>query len=339
MTDTAAVEIPRVNAPAIQIQRISAETIRVPLVGTAPLIVHNWDDKARRQMLDNMQGRKTPKQPKDPQADYEASLYRTTTGYGFPVIAFKAATVGAARFFGKSVRMTELRQFLFMTGEPSADRRQILTPIEGEPKMREDVVRVGMGTDLRHLRHDRPRPRQRPVADRRGRHGRRHRGVAPGEARPERHLPDRRDPRHHGGGGVSLRDQLKAIYAEQGKLTPQLVVDVARAEDHPLHSRFEWDDALAGEAYRRVQAQQLIRSVRIVHEAPAEQDETAVRAFHSVPRPDGPTYVPVEEVAEDEFSRELVLRQAEREWKQLYRRYSHLAEFLGIVRGDLAKGA
>jgi hypothetical protein len=150
VTDTAAVQIPRANAPAIQIQRISAETIRVPLVGTAPLIVHNWDDKARRQMLDNMQGRKSPKQPKDPQGDYEASLYRTDAGYGFPVIAFKAATVGAARFFGKSVRMTELRQFLFMTGVPSADRRQILTPIDGEPKMREDVVRVGMGTDLRY---------------------------------------------------------------------------------------------------------------------------------------------------------------------------------------------
>jgi hypothetical protein len=136
---------------AIHIQRIAAETIRVPIIGTAPLIVHNWSAKAKQQMLDAMQGRKSPKEPKDPQGEYEASLYRTQDGYGFPVIAFKAATVGAARFFGKSVRMTELRQFLFMTGVPSADRTQILTPITGEPKMREDMVRVGMGgTDLRY---------------------------------------------------------------------------------------------------------------------------------------------------------------------------------------------
>lgn len=134
----------------VQIQRIDAETIKVPLIGTAPLIVHRWDEKAKRQMLDAQQGRKSPKQIRDPQADYEASLYRTDDGYGFPVLGFKSATVSAARFFGKAVRMTELRQFIFMQGVPSADRSLILTPIFGEPKMREDMVRVGMGTDLRY---------------------------------------------------------------------------------------------------------------------------------------------------------------------------------------------
>jgi hypothetical protein len=34
----------------------------------------------------------------------------------------------------------------------------------------------------------------------------------------------------------------------------------------------------------------------------------------------------------------LVLRQAEREWRQLWARYRHLSEFLGIVEGDM-KGA
>lgn len=138
------------EAPVVQIQRIAAETLLVPIVGTSSLIVHNWSDKAKRQMLDAQQGRKSPKENRDPQADYESSLYRTDDGYGFPVIGFKAATVGAARFFGKSVKMTELRQFMFFNGVPSADRKQILTPIEGEPTMREDMVRVGMGTDLRY---------------------------------------------------------------------------------------------------------------------------------------------------------------------------------------------
>lgn len=137
--------------PTVAIQRVAAETIQVPIIGTSSLIVHNWSEKAKRQMLDAQQGRKSPKEIRDPQADYESSLYRTNDGYGFPVIAFKAATVGAARFFGKSVKMTELRQFIFMHGVPSADRSQILTPIIGEPKMREDMVRVGMGgTDLRY---------------------------------------------------------------------------------------------------------------------------------------------------------------------------------------------
>jgi hypothetical protein len=133
------------------IERIKAETLLVPIVGTAPLIVHKWSAKAKQQMLDAQQGRKAPKEHRDPQREYEESLYRTADGYGFPTLAFKAATVGAARFFGKSVRMTELRQFIFMTGVASDDGAQILTPITGEPKAREDMVRVGMGgTDLRY---------------------------------------------------------------------------------------------------------------------------------------------------------------------------------------------
>lgn len=137
----------------VHIARIASETIQVPIVGTMPLIVHNFSEKAKRQMLDAQQGRKTPKQTRDPQTDYEAAFYRTKDGYGFPVTAFKAATVGAARFYGKDVRMTELRQFLFMHGEISDNDPQALVPIYGEPRMREDVVRLGgpsRSADLRY---------------------------------------------------------------------------------------------------------------------------------------------------------------------------------------------
>jgi hypothetical protein len=136
----------------VVISRIGTETLRVPILGTAPLIVHRFSEKAKRQMLDAMQGRKTPKQNKDPDAEYEAAFYRTDEGgYGFPVIAFKAATVGAARFYGKAVSMTALRQFVFMDGPFSKAAGQKLAPITGTPHMREDVTRVGMGgTDLRY---------------------------------------------------------------------------------------------------------------------------------------------------------------------------------------------
>ena len=139
------------DAPQVVIDQIAAETLSVPIVGTAPLIVHKFSEKAKRQMLDNMQGRKTPKVAKDPQAEYEAAFYRLKDGgYGFPAIAFKAATVSASRFYGKSVTMTSLRQFVFVNGEPSEDGQQMVR-IDGEPIMREDVVRVGMGgTDLRY---------------------------------------------------------------------------------------------------------------------------------------------------------------------------------------------
>jgi len=140
-----------VTTPIVNIERIGTETIDVPIIGTTPLIMHRFSEKAKRQMLDTQQGKKTPKQKRDPQADYEASMHRTGDGYGFPVLGFKAATVGAARFFGKDVKMTELRQFIFMHGVPSKDRSEILVPITGEPKMREDIVRLSLSsTDLRY---------------------------------------------------------------------------------------------------------------------------------------------------------------------------------------------
>ena len=135
----------------IQISEIAAQTISVPILGTTPLIVHRFSEKSKKQMLDTMQGRKTPKLPKDPEAEYEGAFYRLKDDtYGFPVTAFKLATIGAARFYGKEVSMTALRQFLFFRGEIGADGLG-LARIDGEPNMREDVVRVGMkGTDLRY---------------------------------------------------------------------------------------------------------------------------------------------------------------------------------------------
>lgn len=135
---------------AVEIDRIDAETIRVPILGTTPLIVHRFSEKAKRKMLDNMQGRKSPKEVKDPDAEYEGAFYRLKDGgYGFPVLAFKAATVGGARFYDKSVTMTSLRQIMFFRGEVGADGHS-QARLVGEPQMREDVVRVGQGTDLRY---------------------------------------------------------------------------------------------------------------------------------------------------------------------------------------------
>lgn len=134
----------------VHIDKIASETLRVPIVGTTPLIVHRFSEKAKRLMLDNMQGRKSPKSIKNPEEEYEAAFYRLKDGrFGFPALAFKSATVGGARFY-HGLTMTGLKQTLFFRGEPGADGQQMVA-ITGEPMMREDVVRVGRGgTDLRY---------------------------------------------------------------------------------------------------------------------------------------------------------------------------------------------
>jgi hypothetical protein len=69
---------------------------------------------------------------------------------GFPVIAFKAAMISASRFYGKDVKMTELRQFVLVKGDIGVDGQQ-LAEITGTPEMREDVVKIGIKqTDLRY---------------------------------------------------------------------------------------------------------------------------------------------------------------------------------------------
>jgi len=143
---------------------------------------------------------------------------------------------------------------------------------------------------------------------------------------------------------VTLREALQAIHDKNGYLTPQLVVDEARANRSNagklLHDRLEWDNSAAGEAWRRSQAQELIRSVRVVYK-PATETEAArsVRGFHAVTGPHGQAYEPLERVTEDEFTRTLVLRDMEREWIAMKRRYEHFSEFLVMVRADVEQKA
>src|SRR3954465_4533618 len=116
----------RESTAALVIERVPAETILVPIVGTAPLITHNFCEKGRKIMLDAMMGVKTPRQPKNPKEEYESAFYRTKEGWGLPAVAFKQATVGAARFYGKSVSMVAVRQFVFVRGDESPYNNQLL---------------------------------------------------------------------------------------------------------------------------------------------------------------------------------------------------------------------
>lgn len=139
---------------------------------------------------------------------------------------------------------------------------------------------------------------------------------------------------------MSLRDQLQAIYDQHGKLTPEIVVNEARDKDHPLHNRFEWDNEVAGEAWRREQAHRLIQKVKVVYrEADDKQPEKSVRAFHAVRSEKGHVYEPVDKVVRDDFTRQLLLNDMRREWQALKRRYEEFEEFLHMVRADLGEDA
>lgn len=135
---------PAVNA--VFIRKPNLVTVKLPLVGVTPLIVHQWSEKAKKEMLDKQMGAaKKTKAFKNPEQDYEDSLYRTSTGeYGFPAVAFKAAAVRAAKM--ADIPMVDARQ-MFRVIADDGD----LVIIKGEPSMREDMVRLnGATADIRY---------------------------------------------------------------------------------------------------------------------------------------------------------------------------------------------
>lgn len=135
---------------------------------------------------------------------------------------------------------------------------------------------------------------------------------------------------------ANLRDSLQSIYDERGKLTPPLVVAEWRDPNHPDHHRLEWDDSVASERYREIQAQKLIQSVTITYrKAEKKQPERSVRYWQSVRGEQGHVYKPTEEVVQNEVESQIVLKDMEREWKNLKARYGHFAEFREMVRRDL----
>lgn len=136
------------NTDGIVLQRLARLTIQMVVVGTAPLIVHRFDEKAQQMMLDAQQKKtRTKKEAKDPKECFELSRYFLPDGRdGFPAVAFKAALVNAASLFD-GITKVALKQAVFISGE-GPDQ---LIPLQYESiSMREDTVRVGMGTaDLR----------------------------------------------------------------------------------------------------------------------------------------------------------------------------------------------
>lgn len=136
----------------IQLPPLRTSDIVITLVGTSSLISHKFADKQRRIMLEKQMGKATSgREAKNPQADFESSIYRLPDGScGFPATAFKSAAVSACTSLGKSISKVAARQSHHVLGD--------MVKIEGmQPVMREDTVRVGnKQADLRYRAEFKP---------------------------------------------------------------------------------------------------------------------------------------------------------------------------------------
>lgn len=151
----------------VEIKPIKMETVIMRIEGDTPLIMHAWSEKAKRQMLEAQQGKAKGKgkEPKNPVEDFINSMYWLTeppkeyteeafeeaiangARFGFPATAFKQAAISAAYRQGWSKDKVSLRGAFFIVSDDKG-----MVEIESDtPRMREDMVKVGMGTaDLRY---------------------------------------------------------------------------------------------------------------------------------------------------------------------------------------------
>lgn len=126
--------------------------------------------------------------------------------------------------------------------------------------------------------------------------------------------------------------EINRLIEEKGRISPADVVEAAKQEDNPLHEGwFTWDVQKAAEERWLEQAGELIRYIQVEIET-VEGEEETIRIFHSVSTDEGPRYVNLRIISEDDKMQEEVIQAAYRElllWRSKYKLY---VEFFSIVQ-------
>ena len=157
----------KANAEVIEIRPIEIKKVTIRIVGDTPLIMHAWSEKAKRMMLEAQMGiaKGKKKEAKNPVDDFIRSMYWLTpmpedgtmesfeeaiangARFGFPVTAFKQAAISAAYRMGWAKDKMSMRGAFFI----DSDENGMIEIHSDTPEMREDMVKVGMGTaDIRY---------------------------------------------------------------------------------------------------------------------------------------------------------------------------------------------
>lgn len=129
----------------------------------------------------------------------------------------------------------------------------------------------------------------------------------------------------HGFGFVKADAQKvgEEILSIGSDVTPQQVLEKARQEDTELHKCFEWNDAIASEKYRLIQARDVIRFL-VIEEEKAPTDRPEVRVMYKTDNTTG--YKPVKLIMQDKSEYEKLLARAWAELRAFKAKYSMLSE-------------
>lgn len=140
----------------VELKEIKIDTFPLKIVGNSPLIVHAWDEKAVRQMLEKQMKKATVgREAKNPFADFINSLYwlsgkpeemteeafekaiKKGAKFGFPSVGLKEAAACA----GFRAGITKNKVSVYASFH--IDDEYIV--IDGVPTMRQDMVKLQTG--------------------------------------------------------------------------------------------------------------------------------------------------------------------------------------------------
>lgn len=118
------------------------------------------------------------------------------------------------------------------------------------------------------------------------------------------------------------------IIALGDKITPDEVLEKARDESTELHKCFEWDDSVAAEKFRKIQARDVIRFI-VIKEEEKPEDRPQIKVFHVTEKTGG--YKPIEFIVKHEDEYKALLERAWAELRAFKAKYSMLEELREIM--------
>lgn len=147
---------------------------------------------------------------------------------------------------------------------------------------------------------------------------------------------------------VATKEVIALSEKHGGTITPEIILTEAKRKASPLHGFFCWDNTEAANEYRRIQAERLIRRVKVTI-SEGEDKQIRVRAFVNViePRPaaeepeeiDGHgincrprgIYVTMQQACKVDDYRDQMIRQCKRDVEAFRSKYSALQEAGRII--------
>jgi hypothetical protein len=141
---------------------------------------------------------------------------------------------------------------------------------------------------------------------------------------------------------ISQHDILTAaleslINRNNGRIGPRTLLEDARDPNSPFHSKFEWDDEVAGEQYRLAQASHFLREWKgVVMRVSSESKSIVVEVGRALQSPasdrskGGRSYQSIETIMADPVKRDDLILTVLNELRAYRKRYAQLIELANV---------